>query len=122
MSEANKLQGRVEMLMDAAEKIIVQYSEPVMEATLHLIWLEGLFYMGLALLSLLIVISFGVLQHKKLGTAWTPCDKGIPCPVFLIHAACLIPGMINVLSFQMWLRIIDPKLYLLHQVIGKVTS
>lgn len=117
----------LDRVMQSAEAVLLKYSQPVMDATLHLIRLEGVWNV---MTTLLLAVFAGVLfkagyrlfnsvQEETVSDLEGP-KIFLVCMLMCISLTTWVICFVQLVSFHMWLKVYDPKLYLLHKALDKI--
>lgn len=125
----DRVLNTIDSLMLKVGEVVDKYSQPTFEAVLDVIQLHGVYSLisNTVITTVLLTLFYFLLQRtmKAAGDETRDFDeKGFyvfsSIALIIISILVFIIGLLNLLSFDMWLKIIDPKYYLLHEVVQSI--
>lgn len=116
----DKVEKSLDSMIESLMVVWDKYSEPVADATLTLIRIEHIYYMCFGVIAIMFFSYMVRLLNKVPAKEKNDLLPAYGLAYLFSYTTIAIIFLMTVSNFRYWLAIYDPKLYLLHKVVGKV--
>lgn len=122
MTNTDALTGKLLQVVDQVQDTVSAHGAEAVNLMLTTVSIDGAIKLGMVFILLIIAAFVGSLSFKCLNTNIGKKSTDTDCFVFLLALVVITISFIYLIYPWSWIHAFNPKLYLAHQIIGKVLS